>query len=221
MKHIIISTLLIAAASQAWADTRYIDDKMYVPMRAGDSRQHRITNKGLVSGTRVDVLGVNKETGFAHIRLDSGKEGYVPSQYLSKTPIAKHRLAEAKQTIEALTSKSQPLQKQLLDLRGGNKSLEQQVSTLTSEKDSIARRLAEIENISKNAVSTARKNKSLLKENATHKNTIDVLKADNNRLKQRSDQEWFLNGAGAVLLGVILALVIPRLIPKKKNAEWG
>ncbi len=221
MKHIIISTLLVVGASQAWADTRYIDDKMYVPMRAGDSRQHRITNKGLVSGTRVEVLGENTETGFTHIRLNSGKEGYVPSQYLSREPIAEQKLAEARKTIEALTSKSQPLQKQLLDLREGNKGLEQQVSTLTSEKDNIAQRLAEIENISKNAVSTAKKNKSLLKENEAHKNTIDVLKADNNRLKQRSDQEWFLNGAGAVLLGVILALVIPRLVPKKKHAEWG
>ncbi len=224
MKRLVLSTLVTCALLQfsnlALAEVGWVDDKLYVPLRTGPSSRHTIMHKGLVSGTRLEVIQRYDEEGFVHVRLADGRDGYIPSQYLSAIPIAEDRLAEAQKTIEALTSKSQPLQKQLLELRNTNKELEQTVATLSKEKESLSQRLSEIESISKNHIATSQKNKSLIKENEAHKNSIDVLKADNQRLKQRSNQEWFINGAGAVVLGVILTLVIPRLVPKKKGNEW-
>jgi SH3 domain protein len=52
------------------------------------------------------------------------------------------------------------------------------------------------------------------------KNEIDVLTADNDRLKDKSDIEWFMNGVGAVGFGVLLALIIPRLKFKKRKSDW-
>lgn len=224
MKHPLCSAVtfcvLLQLSPSLPAAVGWVDDKLYVPLRTGPSSQHTIMHRGLVSGTPLEVIETLEEEGFTHVRLPDGRNGYIPSQYLSKIPIAKDRLAEAQKTIEALTSKSRPQQQQILELRNQNKDLEQQVAQLSSDKERVSRRLAEIEQISKNHIATSQKNKLLLKENETHKNSIDVLKADNERLKQRSDQEWFINGAGAVVLGVILTLVIPRLAPKKKGTEW-
>ncbi|MEM8500731.1 MAG: TIGR04211 family SH3 domain-containing protein [Pseudomonadota bacterium] len=224
MKHLVLSTLVTCAllqfSSLASAEAGWVDDKLYVPLRTGPSSRHTIMHKGLVSGTRLEVIERFEEEGFVHVRLVDGRDGYIPAQYLSAIPIAEDRLAEAQKTIEALTSKSQPLQQQLLQLRNKNKELEQTVSRLSGDKESVSQRLSEIESISKNHIATSQKNKSLIKENEAHKNSIDVLKADNQRLKQRSNQEWFVNGAGAVVLGVVLALVIPRLVPKKKGNDW-
>lgn len=224
MKRLVLSTLVTCAllqfSSLASAEAGWVDDKLYVPLRTGPSSRHTIMHKGLVSGTRLEVIERFDEEGFVHVRLADGRDGYIPAQYLSAIPIAEDRLAEAQKTIEALTSKSQPLQQQLLQLRNKNKELEQRVSSLSGDKESVSQRLSEIEAISKNHIATSQKNKSLIKENEAHKNSIDVLKADNQRLKQRSNQEWFVNGAGAVVLGVVLALVIPRLVPKKKGNEW-
>ncbi len=224
MRHFFFRTAILCFVLQVSpaivAEVGWVDDKLYVPMRTGPSSRHSITHRGLVSGTRLEILSSDEESGFTHVRLRDGKEGYLPSQYVSKIPIAEDRLAEANKTIEALTSKSKPLQQQLFELRENNKSLEQQVSTLTGDKKRLEDQLSEIQQISKSHIETAQKNKALLKENESHKNTIDVLKADNTRLKQRSDQEWFINGAGAVVLGVILTLVIPRLVPKKRGTEW-
>jgi cyclophilin family peptidyl-prolyl cis-trans isomerase len=108
--------LLGLLATSAWAEVRYIDDTLLVPLRRGESSQHRIIHRGLPSGTKLELLGENTETGYAHVRTPGGTEGYVPVQYLRKTPIARDQLAEAQKTIAALTSKSKPVQAQLLEL---------------------------------------------------------------------------------------------------------
>jgi len=224
MKHFITSAAvgfaLLLPYGTAHAAFGWVDDKLYVPLRTGPSSKHTIMHKGLVSGTRLEIIERDNEAGFVKVKLPDGRLGFIPDQYLSKIPIAEDRLAEAQKTIEALTSKSKPQQQQLFELRNQNKSLEEQVAGLTAEKNTVSQRLAEIENVSKNHIATSAKNKTLIKEAEERKNAIDVLKADNQRLKQRSNQEWFINGAGAVVLGVILTLVIPRLTPKKKGTEW-
>ena len=49
----------------------------------------------------------------------------------------------------------------------------------------------------------------------------DMLEAENQRLQDNLDSEAFLNGAFAVLLGVIVALVVPRLWPtRRKSSSW-
>jgi SH3 domain protein len=212
--------LLGLLATSAWAEVRYIDDTLLVPLRRGESSQHRIIHRGLPSGTKLELLGENTETGYAHVRTPGGTEGYVPVQYLRKTPIARDQLAEAQKTIAALTSKSKPVQAQLLELREQNKSLTQQLQSAESEKNRLTNRLTEIESVSANAISINQTNKTLLKENSVLKNKIDVAEAEKKRLQERSDQEWFLNGAGAVGFGVLLALLIPRLTPKKRRSEW-
>jgi SH3 domain protein len=48
-----------------------------------------------------------------------------------------------------------------------------------------------------------------------------MLEAENQRLHDKVDSEDFLNGALAVLLGVIITLVVPRLWPKRrKSSSW-
>jgi SH3 domain protein len=48
-----------------------------------------------------------------------------------------------------------------------------------------------------------------------------MLRAENQRLLDNLDSEDFMNGALAVLLGVVIALVAPRLVPqRRKNSGW-
>jgi SH3 domain protein len=48
-----------------------------------------------------------------------------------------------------------------------------------------------------------------------------MLQAENQRLLDKLKSEDFMNGALAVLLGVIIALITPRLVPKRrKNSGW-
>ena len=80
--------------------------------------------------------------------------------------------------------------------------------------------MARIAEASANALALDDSNKSLMETNQLLQHEIDVLKGENERLEDGSSQEWFLNGALAVGFGVLLAIVIPRLSPKRKHNEW-
>ena len=50
---------------------------------------------------------------------------------------------------------------------------------------------------------------------------LDMMEAENQRLQDKVESEDFINGALAVLLGVIITLVVPRLWPKRrKSSSW-
>ena len=46
-------TVLLTLSGQLFAETRYISDKVYVPLRVGDGSKYRIVHRGLPSGTKL------------------------------------------------------------------------------------------------------------------------------------------------------------------------
>ena len=46
------------------------------------------------------------------------------------------------------------------------------------------------------------------------------LQVENERLRNNTEQAWFIRGAGVILLGMLLGLLIPKLRFKKKR-KWG
>ena len=64
-------------------------------------------------------------------------------------------------------------------------------------------------------------NRRLVVSSEQLRSQLDMLEAENQRLHDKVDSEDFLNGALAVLLGVIITLVVPRLWPKRrKSSSW-
>ena len=60
----------------------------------------------------------------------------------------------------------------------------------------------------------------MLESNQMLSSEVDVLKTDNARLRENKENEFFLNGAFAVLIGVMIALIAPRMMPKRRS-DWG
>ena len=64
-------------------------------------------------------------------------------------------------------------------------------------------------------------NRRLVEEAENLRSDVEMLEAERLRLDEKLKSEDFMNGAMAVLLGVIIALVAPRLIPKRrKSSSW-
>ena len=62
-------------------------------------------------------------------------------------------------------------------------------------------------------------NRQLNETVETLRSELDVLKADNQRLQDKLQSSAFLDGALAVLLGVIITLVVPRLWPRRRSSS--
>ena len=75
--------------------------------------------------------------------------------------------------------------------------------------------------ISGNAIQLDIDNRRLVEESENLRSDVEMLESENQRLQDKLESEDFLNGALAVLLGVIITLVVPRLWPKRrKSSSW-
>ena len=91
MKNIffLVSCLLVLSGN-AVAETRYVSDTLEITMRSGKGTSFGITRM-LRSGTPVEVLNVDKKSGYTQVRTNSGKEGWVLSRFLMKGQAARDR----------------------------------------------------------------------------------------------------------------------------------
>lgn len=218
-----ILTLLIAGllvSGQVYSEqTVYIRDMLYVPLRSGQGNQFRIVHKGLVSGTPLRVIEVSPDENYTKVLTPKGIEGWIQTQYLSKEPSARNQLKLAKISIAKLQSDNDSLSKQLSSLHSKDKSMTKEFNSTVNQNEQLEAELKQIKEVSSNAIRLDSENQRLLNENQVLKNELDVLSADNQRLNDMKESESFMNGALAVLIGVMITLIVPRLWPKK-NSDW-
>ena len=213
--------LILLAASATAQDIRYITDTLYVPVRSGQGTAFRIVHRGLPSGTRVTIGEVNDETGYTYITTDRGTEGWVLSRYLMEEEPAADRLADLQGRYEAILGDEDSLRAQLVEAQETEAASAAEIERLKSVVASTQGDLTEMRRISGNALTLDTNNRRLIEEAQVMQTRIEVLEADNQRLKDSADSSAFMNGALAVLLGVIIALVVPRLRPARKpSSSW-
>lgn len=213
-----LATLVLTGTSAA-AETRWVSDQLPLDLRSGNSNRYRVL-KMLKPGTPVTVLKVDREAGFIQVEIPNGTRGWLNNTYLMNEPSARQQLAEAKALIAKLTNESQPVRAQLVEVQQQNTLLGRQLEEASNSRDQFEKELAKVTEISSNAISLDRNNKNLMESNQLLQHEIDVLKGENDRLEDGSDREWFMNGVLAVGFGVLLALLIPRITPKRKHTEW-
>lgn len=218
---LLLSSLSFPEVSFA-AEQRYVRDLVSVPVRTGQSNAYRIVHHGITSGTKVTVLEDNPETNYSRIRLVSGVEGWIESQYLQKQETAAMRLKEAEATIKRLTDSEGSVGAELLTLEKEHKALNIELEQNQQKLQEASQELERIKTVSANAINLDSENKKLLKELENLKHQRDTLSADNNRLNDELKRNEFINGAIAVLLGIIATLIIQYFYStrSRKRSEW-
>jgi len=220
VKKYLLTLLLLTASCQVLSEEiRYIRDELYVPLRSGQSPQHRIVHKGLISGTKLTILETSADGDYSRVRTRKGTEGWIQTQYLSPEPAAKNVLKIANANLAKLQQENIELKQQLKQLGSKDRETQNVLSELEASNQKMAKELADIKAISADAIQLNEDNHRLLESNQILKNEIDILSTDNKRLTDNKENDAFLNGAFAVLIGVMLTLLIPRAWPKK-STDW-
>ena len=213
----LLASLLLT--NQLFAKTMYITDSFEAPLRTGQTNAYRILAYPK-SGSALEVLEANDETGYSKVKTQRGTEGWIQTRFLVNTPIAKHRLQQAQQQLDSLKKENKLLSsgqstanKTVTDLSKLNK-------TLQKSNGKLAKELNYVKEISGNTIQINQRNQQLIEEHQQLKNEFDLLNSDNERLKDNANSQYFMMGAGAILLGFILGLVLPSLKPKRKDSGW-
>lgn len=202
-------------------EIRYVTDLIYTPVRTGPGGDYRILNKGLPSGTAVTYFGTTEDGIWAEVETRGGTKGYLRAQYLQSD------LPRARQvnTLEAALEKSQArvnqLQAQLDASIDELASTSDEYGTAAEDLAATQQELAEIKRISANALQLDKLTAELTSklEDASARN--DLLSLENARLEERVASNQRLEGALAILVGIFVALIVPRLtVKRRRNDGW-
>jgi SH3 domain protein len=209
-----VSSIAVAQAKTVW-----VDDQLYLPVRSGAGSQFRIIENAVPSGTPLEVIEAS-DSGYTLVRTPKGNEGWVSSQYLSETPIAADRLRTANRQLEETRAELARVKEQLSNVVTERDALESSESSLSDRSQELQEELQRIKSIAADSINLKRRNEELLEENQKIRNDLEVLTAENERLEASKEYDFMLLGAGLVLGGVLLALIIPMLKPTRKTDNW-
>jgi len=204
-------------AGNAAAETRYISDRLEITMRSGKGTKFGITRM-LRSGTPVEVLDIDKASGYSQIRTKSGKEGWVLSRFLMRGRAARDQLTTAEKNLAELELANNKMMANIKTLTQEKKLLEASLSDLDGESRNVNQELAEIKRTASSALAPNTENKNLKGRVVSLEREMQTLNQENESLKDRTARDWFMVGAAVILLGIITGLIIPRIRFRKKSS---
>lgn len=219
MNRLLVFLLILFAASCIHAEVQYIDDTLLAPIRSGKGNEYRIVHKGLKSGTPVEVLENDADSGYSLVRTQQGLEGWLPTRFLTPQPIARDRLEKLAGEFDQLKARLGELQGENSRLSEENRKLSTALQQSRVSLDGTQAELVNIKRVSENALQLDATNRDLRESNERLKNEVEVLTSENLRLKDKNQQDTMLLGAGLVFLGVLIAVIVP-MFKRNKRDTW-
>jgi SH3 domain protein len=222
---LLLFLLLISAVSLA-QDIRYVGGEQAIALRDGPGENYTIVYRGIPPQTRVTVARTSDDGLWAEISTENGVTGWIAAQNLVLEPPARATPAASAKPVQDATGDAGA--KAANDVTAGVAApmasaadLQTRVNSCDTEFNAVAQELHRLKQVSGKAVQLDIDNHRLVEESENLHSDVGMLQAENQRLRDRLASEDFMNGALAVLLGVIIALIVPRLVPqRRKNSGW-
>ncbi len=215
---LLLNFLAVTAYAQ---EQRYITDEILVPVRSGAGGEYRIVNKGLPSGTPITLFSLSEDGVWAEVETRGGTRGWLRAQYIQAELPTKILLEQAEARYRQLEADRDKLLSMLDDTQSEAYAADGELEELHERLATTDAELLEIRRISGAAIELDARNQSLARELENKRSEAELLKLENVRLKERIDSNMIIDGALAVLLGVIIAALAPRLMPKRRrNDGW-
>jgi SH3 domain protein len=210
----------IVTAAQAADNTRYVTDQLEITLRSGQSLKHQIVRM-LPSGTPVELLETDEQSKYSRVRAtDDGTEGWVLSRYLDKQPSARERLATARQKLQQLNNDNQRLKQSLKQLGDEKTQLTRGLNEANDKNERLSQELGHIRRLSADTVAVDRENQALKAQLQHLQAQYDQAQTRIATLQDSSNREWMMVGAGVILLGMLIGLIIPKIRWRRKSS-WG
>lgn len=220
---LVLLLLLALPATQTLhaQSTTYVSDEVFVVLHRGPGAEYRWVAK-LTPGTELQAGRRSDDGDWTEVTTTRGTSGWVRSEFLSTQKPAQVLLPDALARAEQMASRNAELSAQLQTLQEERVDMLNRLNSTEGDLGSVADELANLKQISGKAVQLDEDNRRLVEVSENLRSEVEMLEAENQRLQDKLSNEDFINGALAVLLGVIITLVVPRLWPKRrKNSSWG
>jgi len=192
------------------AEPGWISDQFEVMLRTGPSTSNAI-ERMLPSGTALEVVERDDESGYSRVRTAAGTEGWVLTRYLMGEPSAREQLTTLTGRLTNANAEGSTLTSQLGAIKGEYDSAKRQIASLEREKQQLENELAEIKRTAANVLAINTQNQELREQLTSAEIAAATLEQQNRELSSQTTRYWFMTGALVLVVGMILGIWLPRV----------
>ncbi|MCK6264778.1 SH3 domain-containing protein [Vibrio sp. ZSDE26] len=201
MKKLICMVLVsLMAIPAAFAQDRYIADKLFTYMHSGPNNQFRIIGS-IDAGDKITLLNTNKETGYSQIQDTRGRKGWVETRFVTRQ--------------ESMAVRLPKLEKELTTVKA-------QLSNARGNADSEKAGLIDSLEVRNQQISELEQNYSDISTQLTASQTeVRELRARLDTQKEDLLLKYFMYGGGVAGGGLLFGLLLPHVMPRRKKSPNG
>lgn len=203
-------------STSVFAETRYVSDQLEVTLRRGPTLSHAILRM-LKSGTSVEVLEVDKESGHTRVKISNGQEGWILTRYLSAEPTARVQLEQLLKSMNQKEDANVSVVEQLKTIRNEHETAKQIIMQLESENKKLTEQLSSLKTTAANVLNIEAENNNFRHKLADTEERLNILQSESSEIEARKNRDWFITGALVLFGGLILGLILPRFARKRSS----
>ncbi|VTT28954.1 arylsulfatase [Klebsiella pneumoniae] len=198
--HLIGLTLLTfsVATSVHAEEKRYISDELSTWVRSGPGNDYRLIGT-LNAGEEVTLLQSNDNSKYGQIRDSQGRTTWIPLAQLSKQPSLRSRVPQLEQQVKDLTAK-------LANIDGSWNERTAEMQKKVAGSDGAINSLKE-------------ENQQLKNQLVVAKKKVDAANVQLDDKQRTIIMQWFMYGGGVAGVGLLLGLLLPHMIPRRKKSD--
>lgn len=193
----LLAATLLCSAMPAIAQTQYVSENLSTYLRKGPADNFKISGS-IQAGEKVTLL--EKKERYSLIRDSKNREAWILNTELTENPSAKELNPQLQRQVQELSLKLGKI-----DQDWQQRTAEMQRRTQQAEQQSS----------------------ELIEQNARLKRELDILKNKNRDLEAMQDAEsreimiqYFIYGGSVLGVGLLLGLLIPAILPRRKRSSW-
>ena len=209
-RRLILVVASCAAFSTANAQSAWVSDEFEVTLRTGPSTSNAIELM-VSSGTGLEILEEDPESGYTRVRTGGGTEGWVLTRYLMDEPSAREQLDTLTRQLTSAAEEGASMGSQLNAIRGEYESANRTIEQLEQNNARLQSQLDEVTQKAANTLAIDQQNQDLQQKLTDAEIQVNVLEQEKDRLLRQSNRNWFITGALVLFGGVLLGLVLPRM----------
>lgn len=194
------------------AQTRYISEEFEVPMRSGQSLEHRIVAL-IPSGRTVEL--VQHGTEWSQVRMSNGREGWILTRYLTDVMPSAMQLARLESRHAEVASRNKELQEKTAELASENKRLGDLLKQAQSDlaKIEAAHEALKLESAEYLQLKTDYENSR--QELEATRVQADQFESALNQIANSQLYQGLLYGGGLVIFGFVAGFILKK--PKRRG----
>ena len=188
------------AVPAAFAQDRYISDKLFTYMHSGPSNQFRIIGS-VDAGDKVKLLSSNKDSGYTQIQDSKGRKGWVESRFVTNQESMALRLPKLEKELAETKEK----------LANARSTSDQEKAGLVDSLETRNRQINELE----------QGYSDMSQQLSASQEEVRKLRAKLDTQKDDLLLKYFMYGGGVAGLGLLFGLILPHVIPRRKRSPSG